>query len=61
MTDPDIEIAFRSAINVLRDGVESRRMPSGERLEPDASAVHAQGADLLERLLLRHTGGEPLL
>jgi hypothetical protein len=54
----ETEIAFRAAINVLRDSVDSRRMPSGERLEPDAVEVHAQAADHLERLLLRHTGGE---
>jgi len=33
----ETEIAFRAAINVLRDSAESRRLPCGERLEPDAS------------------------
>jgi hypothetical protein len=57
----ETEIAFRAAINVLRDSVESRRMPSGERLEPDAVDAHARAADHLEHLLLRHTGGESQL
>jgi hypothetical protein len=39
MTDKDAtmtddEIAFRAAINVLRDTLESRRMPSGLPLAP---------------------------
>jgi hypothetical protein len=47
----ETEIAFRAAINVLRDSVESRRMPSGEPLEPDGVALHAQSADHIEELL----------
>jgi hypothetical protein len=31
------EIALHAAVNVLRDSIESGRMPSGEPLQPDAS------------------------
>lgn len=34
------EIAFRAAINVLRDSVESGRMPSGGPLAPNAADLH---------------------
>jgi hypothetical protein len=54
----EIEIAYQAAINVLRDSVESQRMPSGLPLQPDAVEVHARAADLLERLL-RQAGGVP--
>lgn len=37
-TMTDDEIAFRAAVNVLRDMLESRRMPSGLPLAPDAAA-----------------------
>ena len=47
----ETEIAFRAAINVLRDSVESRRMPSGEPLQPDGVALHARAADHIEDLL----------
>ena len=47
----ETEIAFRAAINVLRDSVESRRMPSGEPLGPDGVTLHARAADHLEELL----------
>src|SRR6185437_15219275 len=33
------EIAFRAAINVLRDSIESGRMP-GQPLAPDAAVLH---------------------
>jgi hypothetical protein len=45
------EIAFRAAINVLRDTIESGRMPSGQPLAPDAAELHARAADHLEKLL----------
>ncbi len=45
------EIAFRAAINILRDSVESGRMPSGEPLHPDAADLHRRAADHLETLL----------
>jgi hypothetical protein len=54
----DDEIAFRVAINVMRDSVESQRMPSGLPLQPDAIEVHARAADRLERLLSQ-SGREP--
>jgi len=54
----ETEIAFRVAINVLRDSVESRRMPSGLPLQPDAVEIHARAADQLEHLL-RQTGTKP--
>jgi len=49
----DDEIALRAAINVLRDSIESRRMPSGEPLDPDAAALHERAALHLEALLRR--------
>ena len=54
MTDPtmtDAEIAFRAAINVLRDSIESGRMPSGLPLRPDAADLHERAARHLEGLL----------
>jgi hypothetical protein len=47
----ETEIAFCAAINILRDSVESRRMPSGEPLQPDGVALLARAADHLEDLL----------
>jgi hypothetical protein len=38
------EIAFRAAINVLWDTLESRRMPSGLPLAPDAAELHDHAA-----------------
>jgi hypothetical protein len=54
----ETEIFFRAAINVLRDSVESQRMPSGLPLPPDSIEIHARSEDILERLL-RQFGGEP--
>lgn len=45
------EIAFRAAINVLRDSLESRRMPSGLPLDAGAAALHERAAQHLEALL----------
>lgn len=50
------EIALRAAINVLRDSVESMRMPSGAALTPDAAVLHERAALHLEALLRRLTG-----
>ena len=47
----DDEIAFRAAINVLRDTIESGRMPSGLALEPDAAALHEKAVRHLEDLV----------
>ncbi len=49
----DDEIAFRAAINILRDSAESRRMPSGLPLTPEAVDLHEQAAEHLESLLRR--------
>ncbi|MDB5395263.1 MAG: hypothetical protein JWM91_2769 [Rhodospirillales bacterium] len=49
----DDEIAFRAAINILRDSIESRRMPSGLPLAPDAADLHERAAEHLESLLRR--------
>lgn len=46
----DIEVALRAAVNVLRDSVESGKMPSGEPLTDDAKALHERAADQLEKL-----------
>jgi len=43
-TRTDDEIAFRAAINVLRDTLESRQMPSGLPLAPDAAELHERAA-----------------
>jgi hypothetical protein len=58
MTDTDLpmtddEIAPRAAINVSRDTIESRRMPSGLPLEPDAAELHERAARRLEGMLRR--------
>jgi hypothetical protein len=47
----DDEIAFRAAINILRDIIESGRMPSGVPLRPDAADLHERAARHLEGLL----------
>jgi hypothetical protein len=47
------EIALHAAINVLRDSIESRRMPSGEPLPPDSVALHERAAQHLEAILRR--------
>jgi hypothetical protein len=52
----DDEIAFRAAINVLRDTLESCRMPSGLPLAPDAAELHERAAGHLEMLLRRAAG-----
>jgi hypothetical protein len=57
-TMTDNEIAFRAAINVLRDTLESRRMPSGVPLAPDAAELHERAARHLE-MLLRRAAGAP--
>jgi hypothetical protein len=49
----DVEIAFRAAINVLRDTIESGRTPSGLPLEPDSAELHKQAASYLQILLDR--------
>lgn len=56
MTDDtmtDDEIALRAAINVLRDTLESQRMPSGLPLEPAAAELHEKAAGQLEAMLRR--------
>lgn len=54
------EIAFRAAINLLRDSVESGRMPSGEKLTSDSSVLHQRAAEHLETLLRRSVAaGQP--
>jgi hypothetical protein len=53
----DDEIAFRAAINILRDSIESGRMPSGEPLPPDAAALHERAARHLEKMIRRGSAG----
>jgi len=50
----DDEIAYTAAINVLRDTIESRRMPSRLPLEPDAAALHARVVRHFEKLRADH-------
>ena len=45
------ELALLAAINVLRDSIETGRMPSGLALEPDAVAMHEVAVAECERLL----------
>ena len=51
------EIALRAAINVLRDTIESRRMPSGQPLARDAAELHERAVDRLETLLRMAVAG----
>ena len=53
-------MGFRAAINVLRDSVESGRMPSGLPLVSDAAELHADAAECLEILLRRSRPGPRL-
>ncbi len=60
MTDKDAtmtddEIAIRAAINVLRDTLESRRMPSGLPRAPDAAELHERARHL--EMLVRRAAG----
>jgi hypothetical protein len=67
MTNPDPpfmtddELALHAAINVLRDTIESGRMPSGQPLTPDAADLHERAARHLEAMLhqLPTPAGEP--
>lgn len=45
------EIAFRAALNILRDSIESGRMPSGLALTPEAKALHERAADHFDKLV----------
>lgn len=45
------EVALRAALNVLRDSIETGRMPSGLALAPEAIEVHAAAIAECERLL----------
>jgi hypothetical protein len=50
----DHEIALRAALNLLRDSLESGRMPSGLPLHQDAREVHERAAAHFEELLRNH-------
>jgi len=54
------EAALRAALNVLRDSVESGRMPSGLPLEPAARDMHERAIDRLEPLLRHVQAGRAL-
>ena len=45
------ELALLAAINVLRDSIETGRMPSGLALAPEALAMHEAGIEECELLL----------
>jgi hypothetical protein len=51
MTQLTTALALRAAINVLRDSAESRRMPSGEKLDDASVNLHFDAADVLEEAL----------
>lgn len=55
----EIEIALRAALNVLRDTVESQRMPSGERLTEDAQDLHDRAIETLEDMLRQEISAHP--
>ena len=60
MRDDFQDIALRAAINVLRDSTECGRMPSGETLAAEASALHERAAAHLSGQLQSASGqGEP--
>lgn len=48
MAEPFDDLALRAAINLLRDSIESGRMPSGIALDPAAADLHRQAADHLD-------------
>lgn len=56
MREMTIADAMRLAVNVLRDSAESRKIPSGEPLGDEATAVHAAAADELSALLSPRRG-----
>lgn len=45
------ELALMTALNVLRDSVESQMMPSGMALTGDALVMHERAIDQLENML----------
>ncbi|WP_277182798.1 hypothetical protein [Caballeronia sp. BR00000012568055] len=51
MTQLTTALALRAAINVLRDSAESRRMPSGVKLDEASENLHFDAADVLEEAL----------
>jgi hypothetical protein len=53
----ETETALRAAIDILRDSIECRRMPSGELLAVEAVILHARAADHLESLLPESQAG----
>lgn len=59
MSDPFDAIALTAAINLLRDSIESGKMPSGLPLTPDAAALHERAAGHLETRR-RQLGGASL-
>ena len=48
-----LEFMQRLAANLLRDSAEAGRMPSAEKLPPDAAELHRQAADTSTRCVLR--------
>ena len=54
------EAALRAALNVLRDSVESGRMPSGLPLEPAARDMHERAIERLEAVLRDVQAGRAL-
>jgi len=50
----DDEIGYRTAINVLRDTIESGRLPCGVPLAPEVAGLHEWAARHLETPLGSH-------
>ena len=55
------ELVVRAALNVLRDSVESGKMPSGLPLEGAALDMHRRAIDHFEKLLSSVQRGAALL
>lgn len=51
MSKLTVALALRSAINVLRDSAESRKMPCGEPLDDGVVQLHLDAAETLEESL----------
>lgn len=47
----DLELALRTAINVLRDAAESKRLPNGLQLTVEKAEIHWRSAAVLENTL----------
>lgn len=54
----ELELALRAALNILRDSVESERMPSGEPLTEEMRILHEQAIDTLAEQLRKELAAQ---